>query len=477
MLILQGSCIANEAMLSGESTPQMKESVWLRDNGEVFDIENDKGSVLFGGTRVLQVTPPKYGAVMSKCDAKGGDDESDGSNSPIHSFNPRIPNPAPDSGCIGVVLRTGFSTQQGKLVRMMIYSTERVTANNIESLLFIVFLLFFAVIAAAYVWQEGMSNPDRKRSKVLLDCVLIVTSVVPPELPMELSLAVNNSLIALSKCYVFCTEPFRIPFAGKIDIACFDKTGTLTVEDLIVEGVVGEPTNHNSASAVNEALINAQHASKETMYVLASAHALVYLDENIAKKDEKSSKKASNVIGDPMEKNTLDAIHWTVRKGDIISPSPDLPKLTNATIHPKTEIKIVRRYQFSSSLKRMSTLCQITENGKSSSNLFVSVKGAPETLESMFVNVPSNYEALYKYWARRGSRVLSLGWKYLKDNKILVHDLNRFDHVECKLNFGGFLVFHCPLKPDSVESIRMLNHSSHRVNLELDVLIVKWFLR
>jgi cation-transporting ATPase 13A1 len=39
---------------------------------------------------------------------------------------------------------------------------------------------------------------------LLLDCVIIITSVVPPELPMELSLAVNASLVALSK---YCASP------------------------------------------------------------------------------------------------------------------------------------------------------------------------------------------------------------------------------------------------------------------------------
>ena len=49
--------------------------------------------------------------------------------------------------------------------------------------------------------MKGFAGVERdlKKSKLLLDCILIITSVVPPELPMELSLAVNASLVALSK--------------------------------------------------------------------------------------------------------------------------------------------------------------------------------------------------------------------------------------------------------------------------------------
>ena len=122
----------NEAMLSGESTPLLKESVALRPSSDILDINGtDRNSILFGGTKVLQASAT--------------------SETPIKEEKE-----TPDGGCVAIVLKTGFGTSQGQLVRTMIFSTERVTANNLESFLFIGFLLIFAIAASAYVWIKGM---------------------------------------------------------------------------------------------------------------------------------------------------------------------------------------------------------------------------------------------------------------------------------------------------------------------------------
>jgi len=122
-------------------------------------------------------------------------------------------------------------------MRMILFSSDRVTVESVEVYYYLLILLIFALMASYHVMKEGLKDPDRSRYKIMLRCVLIITNVVPPELPMELSLTVNYAIIAMIKKSIFCTEPFRIPNAGKIDICCFDKTGTLTANDLIIKGL------------------------------------------------------------------------------------------------------------------------------------------------------------------------------------------------------------------------------------------------
>lgn len=55
ILLVNGTCIVNEAMLSGESTPLLKESIQLLDGAENLEVDGaHKGAVLFSGTKVLQ---------------------------------------------------------------------------------------------------------------------------------------------------------------------------------------------------------------------------------------------------------------------------------------------------------------------------------------------------------------------------------------------------------------------------------------
>ena len=98
------------------------------------------------------------------------------------------------------------------------------TDDTKETLWALLLLLCFALAASAYVFKKGLDKADRTTHELLLKCVIIITSVVPRQLPMQTALAVNTALMALIKAGVYCTEPYRVPFAGKIDAVLFDKT-------------------------------------------------------------------------------------------------------------------------------------------------------------------------------------------------------------------------------------------------------------
>lgn len=133
-------------------------------------------------------------------------------------------------------------------------------------------------------------------------------------------------------------------------------------------------------------LINVKETTRETTLCLAAAHALVQLDDG-------------TIVGDPMERTTLEALDWKITKGGQVSPA-------SATAPHRSVITIRRRFQFSSALKRMSTISTLP-NGR----ILISAKGAPETIKHMLDIVPEGYDDTFKYFTRRGSRVLAMAWK------------------------------------------------------------------
>jgi cation-transporting ATPase 13A1 len=206
ILLLRGSTVVNEASLTGESVPQMKEGISELTEGVELDMKTrHKTHVLYAGTKMLQCK----GVEVVEAEEASSDEEEEKTtkNSPashLHVYGD-IPNP-PDGGCICFVLRTGFSSAQGKLVRMIEGSQEKVKGHERETALLLLLLFFFAVASSSYVLYHGLRDENRSQYELLLHCILIITSVIPPELPMQMALAVNNSLMTLMKLQIFCTE-------------------------------------------------------------------------------------------------------------------------------------------------------------------------------------------------------------------------------------------------------------------------------
>ena len=390
MLILSGSVNVNESMLNGESVPQIKESIMKMEylQNSNLDIKNKhKNSIIFAGTKVLKA-------------------ERNEENEPLPK---NIKMPPPSNGAICLVIKTGFDTIQGKLLRKVLYDNKaNQQGNKKNDFIIILILLIFAFLASFYVLKEGIQREVSFPNKLLIRCLIIITSIIPNDLPIELSLIIYNSLFFFESKKIVCIQSFRIPLAGEVDICCFDKTGTLTKDEFLMKGIIKNSLEKSP---------KLDDIDEETFTILLGCHSLL------------------DIEGNP----TGDSIDMAIFK--------ELGgKFVEKEIYSKNSAKIIqkKKYPFDSNLKRMTVLSEVYSENYKKKIKRVLCKGAPEIIKTLLKEIPNDYDKCYQKWSQKGYRILALAYK---DNEMLQYNTKR-EELEKDLNYSGFVILETPLKEE-----------------------------
>ena len=379
IVITAGSVLVNESMLTGESVPVLKEAIVASDQSNLDINGTHRHSVLFAGSTIVS------GTMLT-----------------------------------GIVLRTGFHTSQGKLIRTILFASDRVNASSKEAYKFILILFCVALIAAGYVLFEGLEDSHRGRRrrpfKLFLSISHIITSVIPPEFPITMSLTVTLSLVHLIRNLIFCTEPFRIPLAGRISTCCFDKTGTLTSTEMVFENLI----------------VKDDEKRDEAQLVLAACNSLTFV--------------GTRLVGDPIE-----IAGYT----GCCVPAGWMLKNSSTVIRGQETWRIESKFPFDASVQRMSV---IVTNGEGKS--LVLVKGSPERVRELLAEVPADYDKTCSEMAGKGLRVLALA---VREKLEVAPLLDRMEvEKDLSLKFVGFVTFSYSIKPYTIRSIESLQQSGHR---------------
>ncbi|KAA3674100.1 cation-transporting P-type ATPase 13A3/4/5 [Paragonimus westermani] len=360
---------------------------------------------------------------------------------------------------MAMVVRTGFRTAKGELVRSILYPKPMKFKFTQDALKFVAALGGLSVLGFA-VSVFLMHRSGVETGRIVLRALDLITIVVPPALPVAMTVAIVFAQRRLRGHNIYCINPSAINVCGVINVACFDKTGTLTEDGMDLWGVV--PNNQGNFGEPQMKPSEFEHGP--LLEAMASCHSLTRI-EGVLSGDPLDLKMFQSTKWEFLEEVSEDHCKFEMAVPAIVRPEikGSLTSVTlDSTIDPDMipyEIGILRQFPFTSSLQRMSVIARVLN----SSYFSVYTKGAPEMLETLCRRdtIPSDYQSVLLEYTREGYRVLALAWRPLKVSYTKVLRIPR-ERVEQDLLFLGFLVMENRLKPETASVIQVLRNANIR---------------
>lgn len=372
LLMLSGFSLVDESMLTGESQLVVKE--FIPDSSSLY-YRRDKTFTLFAGT---------------------------------------LPKICRDQ-CIGMVIATGFLTAKGDLVRSILFPKPNRFSFYSDSFKFVGILAGIAVIG--FIWASiFLVKAGENTETVLIRSLDLLTIVVPPVLPLVMTIGTSFSIFRLKQLNISCISLPAVNAAGRVSVVCFDKTGTITEDSMILKG------------AHTTELVPPDTTSFEFQENMCTCNSLTYIREEIQ--------------GDPQEYAIFISAKWGIVVDDYRW------SVTN-TVETSHCLQV---YHFSSESKRMGVIV------KNSSGLFLHMKGAPEVMKNLCNNIPDDYDQVLMKYTQEGYRVLACAYKPIDS----FNPDDSLSMIEKDLIYLGMLILENPLKADSADTIRTLRSANIR---------------